>query len=565
MLTPRPPSATRSRSSTDQVGCPTWTGHLAPALLELAERTATGIFHVAGGGRAPGTSCASSLRRRPGVDCRVLPDDEPRVRAAPRRARRTACSAPSARDAVALPPWQEGVPAYLAALEEIAPHEAARLRRRRVHRLHLRPPARARRTATRSSCSTSSPTPAGARTCRTCDDRARRTARSRTPTPSRARSTGVRRDRQLRRRDARRPLDRRARRVRQAPTRTGTYVLLEAARERGVRYVQVSTDEVYGSIEEGSFTEESPLHAVLALQRDEGRRRPARRRLLPHLRPRGADLPRLEQLRAVPVPREADPADGPQRDARRPAAGLRRRHAGAQLDLRRATSRAASATCSSTACPARPTTSAAPTSAPNIEVVKRIIELTGADESLIEYVTDRPGHDRRYSLGSDKVRALGWEPQVRFAEGLERTVDWYRDNAWWWEPIRSGDYRAYYERQYGRVAGLSARRSTRARRSSSGRRPCASVKRVVGVFVAFESTDARWRCSPVTLTRLHRQVERRRRRSSASLTRRVAVALAAARSVAIERGGSRSVQILPSSDLLRRGRRGRRRSRRRPS
>ena len=68
----------------------------------------------------------------------------------------------------------------------------------------------------------------------------------------------------------------------------GTYVLLEAARARGVRYLQVSTDEVYGSIEEGSFTEESPLAPVLALQRDEGRRRPARRQLPPHLRARDA-------------------------------------------------------------------------------------------------------------------------------------------------------------------------------------------------------------------------------------------------------------------------------------
>jgi len=86
-------------------------------------------------------------------------------------------------------------------------------------------------------------------------------------------------------------------------------------------------------------------------------------------------------------------------------------------------------------------------------VVKGIIRYTGADESLIEYVTDRPGHDRRYSLGSEKVRGLGWEARTRFAEGLERTVSWYRDNRPWWEPIRSGDYRAYYERQYGRALG----------------------------------------------------------------------------------------------------------------
>jgi len=81
--------------------------------------------------------------------------------------------------------------------------------------------------------------------------------------------------------------------------------------------------------------------------------------------------------------------------------------------------------------------------------VRRILELAGRDESLIQYVTDRPGHDRRYSLASEKVRALGWEAQHRFAEGLAETVDWYRENAWWWEPIRTGDYREYYQRQYG--------------------------------------------------------------------------------------------------------------------
>ena len=94
-----------------------------------------------------------------------------------------------------------------------------------------------------------------------------------------------------------------------------------------------------------------------------------------------------------------------------------------------------------------------PDECPNLEVVQRIIEYTGASEDLIEYVTDRPGHDRRYSLSSDKIRALGWEPQVYFADGLKRTVEWYRENTAWWEPIRSGDYREYYERQYGRSLG----------------------------------------------------------------------------------------------------------------
>ena len=83
--------------------------------------------------------------------------------------------------------------------------------------------------------------------------------------------------------------------------------------------------------------------------------------------------------------------------------------------------------------------------------MQRILELTGRDESLIEYVTDRPGHDRRYSLSAGKLSALGWEPAVTFAEGIERTVAWYRDNEAWWEPIRSGEYRDYYERQYGKT------------------------------------------------------------------------------------------------------------------
>jgi dTDP-glucose 4,6-dehydratase len=94
-----------------------------------------------------------------------------------------------------------------------------------------------------------------------------------------------------------------------------------------------------------------------------------------------------------------------------------------------------------------------PDECPNLDVVHGILRHTGRDESLIEFVPDRPGHDRRYSLSSDKVRGLGWEPRTRFDDGLERTVAWYRDNAWWWEPIRSGDYREYYERQYGRALG----------------------------------------------------------------------------------------------------------------
>ncbi len=90
----------------------------------------------------------------------------------------------------------------------------------------------------------------------------------------------------------------------------------------------------------------------------------------------------------------------------------------------------------------------------NIDLTHRILELTGRDGSLVRPVADRQGHDRRYALDSSKVRALGWEPQIPFADGLAGTVEWYRQNEWWWRPIKERDerYRAYYQSQYGHRA-----------------------------------------------------------------------------------------------------------------
>jgi len=85
----------------------------------------------------------------------------------------------------------------------------------------------------------------------------------------------------------------------------------------------------------------------------------------------------------------------------------------------------------------------------NLEVTHRILELTGADPSLVRHVEDRAGHDRRYAIDDAKLRALGWSPEHSFGEaGLRETVDWYRSNRDWWEPIKSGDYRRFYEEQY---------------------------------------------------------------------------------------------------------------------
>jgi dTDP-glucose 4,6-dehydratase len=95
---------------------------------------------------------------------------------------------------------------------------------------------------------------------------------------------------------------------------------------------------------------------------------------------------------------------------------------------------------------------------PNIEVIQRLLKIVGAPESLITRVADRPGHDRRYALRGDKIaRDTGFEPEVDFDLGLERTVQWYRDNGEWIRRVRSGEYREYYNRNYDwRVAPAQA-------------------------------------------------------------------------------------------------------------
>jgi dTDP-glucose 4,6-dehydratase len=230
----------------------------------------------------------------------------------------------------------------------------------------------------------------------------------------------------------------------------GTSVLLDAAREHGVgRYLQVSTDEVYGSIERGSFTESSPLNpsspysatkaagdllvsshvhtygieAVICRGSNNYGPRQYPEKLIP--------LCILNALAGDPLPVYGD--------------GHQVRNWLYVEDFARAIDLVLRS-----GLPGEVYNVGGPDETANIDVVRRILAATDRDESLIEYVTDRPGHDRRYSLSSGKVRELGWEPSRRFSEGLQQTVEWYRDNEWWWEPIRSGEYREYYEKQYGR-------------------------------------------------------------------------------------------------------------------
>ncbi len=87
----------------------------------------------------------------------------------------------------------------------------------------------------------------------------------------------------------------------------------------------------------------------------------------------------------------------------------------------------------------------------NMEITRQILRQLGKDESYIEHVKDRPGHDRRYAIDAGKIsRELGWRPEVDFEAGLAETIDWYRKNESWWRAIKSGDYLHYYQQQYGR-------------------------------------------------------------------------------------------------------------------
>jgi dTDP-glucose 4,6-dehydratase len=235
----------------------------------------------------------------------------------------------------------------------------------------------------------------------------------------------------------------------------GTYVLLEAARDAGVRHLQVSTDEVYGDFELGSASEESQLNPsspysaskaggdllVSAFARtydSEALIIRASNNYGPRQHPEKLiPLCILNALAGDPLPVYGD--------------GMQVRNwlyvedccAAIDAVLERGES-------------GQVYNVGGPDELPNLDVVRRILALTDRDESLISYVKDRPGHDRRYSLSAARLEALGWKAAVGFDEGIERTVNWYRENQWWWEPIRSGEYREYYERQYGKTLGASA-------------------------------------------------------------------------------------------------------------
>jgi len=232
----------------------------------------------------------------------------------------------------------------------------------------------------------------------------------------------------------------------------GTHVLLECVRQKGIRMVHVSTDEVYGDVPAGaSSAEEDPIRAsspysaskaggdlqVLAYVRTYGVNASITR---------GANTygPNQYPEKLVPLfvtnafDGEALPVYGDGKQVRE-WLHVEDHGAGIELVLREG----------------RPGEiyNIGGEERENLDVIQRILDLTGADPALVKHVDDRPGHDRRYALDDTKLRELGWAPAHSFVEGLKATVEWYRENRAWWEPLKSGEYREYYEQQYAARLG----------------------------------------------------------------------------------------------------------------
>lgn len=229
----------------------------------------------------------------------------------------------------------------------------------------------------------------------------------------------------------------------------GTLVLVQAAKETAARLVQVSTDEVYGDVEPGwSSREDDPLRPSSPYSASKA----------------GGDLQVLAAVRTFGVNASITrgsntygPNQYPEKilplfatnaldDAPLPLYGDGRQvrdwlhvddHCAAiELVLRDGE-------------PGEVYNVAANEEHENIELARTIVEHLGADPALIRHVEDRAGHDRRYSLDTTKVRSLGWEPRREWGEGIRSTIDWYRENRDWWEPIKRSDgFREYYDKQY---------------------------------------------------------------------------------------------------------------------
>ena len=229
----------------------------------------------------------------------------------------------------------------------------------------------------------------------------------------------------------------------------GVYILLEASKELGIeRFIQISTDEVYGSIEKGSFTEESTLKPSNPYSASKtGGDRLAYSYFatygLPVVITRASNNFGPYQYPEKLIPLFVTNA---LEDKQLPIYGdgrnvrdwlfvedhcraiefiLQKGKVGEVYNIAGASEKE------------------------NIQITNHILELLGKSNSLIRYVADRIGHDRRYSLDTSKLYNLGWKQEYEFGDALKETIQWYKENSDWWKPLKSGEYLEFYKKHYG--------------------------------------------------------------------------------------------------------------------
>jgi dTDP-glucose 4,6-dehydratase len=238
----------------------------------------------------------------------------------------------------------------------------------------------------------------------------------------------------------------------------GVQVLLEEARRVGVqRFIQISTDEVYGSIDEGEFKETDLLNP-----RSPYSAAKAGGELLARAFWTTYDLPVIVSRAANNIgpyqyPEKVVPlfVTNALEDKELPiyGDGLQRRdymhvydHCAA-IDL-----------LLDKGIPGEIYNIGAGNELPNIEMARLLLSELNKPESLIRHVTDRPGHDRRYAVNASKLHNLGWQPEYNATRALSETIRWYVEHRNWWEPIKSGEFRRYYERMYKNRSAFSVQR-----------------------------------------------------------------------------------------------------------
>lgn len=229
----------------------------------------------------------------------------------------------------------------------------------------------------------------------------------------------------------------------------GTYVLLEAVKRHGTKkFVQISTDEVFGSIEKGAFTEKSSFEPNSPYSASKaGGDHLCRAYWVTYETPvvvthscnfygpnqypeKVIPLFITNLLEGKKVPLYGD--------------GLHVREWIYTEDHCRAVDRIFH-----DGRPGEIYNIGSGQELSNVDLTHKILEHVGVGEEMIEYVKDRPGHDRRYAIDHSKLSTeLGWNPEMHFDEGLEATVQWYRENEEWWKPLKSGAYLEYYKKQY---------------------------------------------------------------------------------------------------------------------